>query len=288
MWKYLNKGISTPLAITIILVLAVLFGGSIYLQSKEMKDIKIELPEISFPQRETPEEKKEAEEEEVEEEKPKVAIIIDDLGNNFETDKLISDIDSSLSLAILPHRENTISTAEYFSDLNRFQLMLHLPLEPINPEDAEEDMIMVDMSDSEIELALESYLDQLGSYIEGVNNHKGSKYTANGEKMRVLLEKIKDSNLFFVDSFTYKDSVAYEAAKEIGVKTGKRDVFLDNINDESEIKKKLDELIELAKEEGSAIAIGHSKPITISVLKEQIPKFEEEGIEFVKVSEILE
>ncbi|MBD3208776.1 MAG: hypothetical protein GF370_05025 [Candidatus Nealsonbacteria bacterium] len=223
-----------------------------------------------------------------EERQTRIAIIIDDLGNSFERDKAISNIDSTITLAVLPSRQDTILTADYFQDFERFQLILHLPLEPLAPEDAEPNMIMTDMNEEQIGSILGEYLNQLGDYVVGVNNHKGSKYTSNEEKMTVLLEELKNQGLFFVDSFTYGKSVAYEAAKEVGVKTAKRDIFLDNIDDKTEIRKQLWEAFELADKQGSAIAIGHSKQNTISVLEEEMPKLQEEGVEFVKVSELLE
>jgi len=226
--------------------------------------------------------------EESKERQTRIAVIIDDLGNSFERDKAISNIDSTVTLAVLPSRQDTILAADYFQDFKRFQLILHLPLEPLAPEDAEPNMIMTDMSEEQIESILGEYLNQLGDYIVGANNHKGSKYTSNEEKMTVLLEELKNRELFFVDSFTYGKSVAFEAAKEVGVKTAKRDIFLDNIDDKTEIRKQLWDAVELANKQGSVVAIGHSKQNTISVLEEEMPKLQDEGVEFVKVSELLE
>ena len=223
-----------------------------------------------------------------EKEKGKIAVIIDDLGNSFERDKNIADIDSEITLAVLPARENSVLSAEYFSRLDRFELLLHLPLEPLAAEDREEKMIMTGMASREIDSALQDYLSELGDYVSGVNNHKGSKFTADREKMLILLMKIKEEGLFFVDSFTHKDSVAYELAKEMGIRTARRDIFLDNTNDKEEIRKKLNEAAELAERQGSAVVIGHSRPNTIAVLKEELSVLEKEGIRFVKISEVLE
>ncbi len=242
------------------------------------------------PVEETEEEKKEEEEkkQEDEEEKPKVAIIIDDLGNSFEKDSDISSIEEKLTLAVLPERASTVQVANYFSGFERFELLLHLPLEPIGVEDVEEEMLMTDMNEEEIRSALKNYLGQLEGRVAGVNNHKGSKYTSDGEKMKVLFKILKEEGLFFVDSFTYKDSVALEVANEVGVEVARRDVFLDNVDDKEKIKEKLEEAVEIAHGGGSAIAIGHSRPNTINVLEEEMTRLEKEGVEFVKVSELLD
>ena len=116
----------------------------------------------------------------------------------------------------------------------------------------------------------------------------GSLFTTDEDKMRILLEGIKEKNLFFVDSLTNSKSCGYKIAKELGIKAGKRDIFLDISSDPEEINKRIDELLKIAKEKGSAIAIGHAKIQTINVLKERIKDFEENGIDIVPVSFILE
>ena len=88
-------------------------------------------------------------------------------------------------------------------------------------------------------------------------------------------------NLFFVDSMTSKDSCGYYLAKKMGIKTAKRDVFLDNSSDPESIRKNLHKLVELAKKRGKAIGIGHAKKNTIMVLKEEIPNIKKEGVKLV-------
>ncbi len=286
----MKKGISTIIAILIILALTL---GAALLVQKYTKIDDMSGPDINYTSPEDKqssdqeEEKKEEEpEEKVKTPKDKVAIILDDLGNNFKTDKSLSGINQNITLAILPNREATLSSARYLSNFNNFQLILHLPLEPIDPKDTEEDMVMTDMNKEEIEIEVNDYLKEIGQYVVGANNHKGSKFTSNRNQMKNLLEVLKKKDLFFVDSFTYKDSIAYQVAKELNVKTARRDVFLDNSSNKEDIKARLDETVELAKANGTAIAIGHSRPSTISVLKEEMKKYK--NVEFVKVSNLLE
>lgn len=280
-----NKGISSLISIFIVLALSL---GAYFLIQQYTEIGNMSGPEISYPPKEN-ENREDLEEdlkEDKEKQKPKVAIIIDDCGNNFETDKQISEINNNLTLAILPGREDSIVTANYFNNFDRFQLMLHLPLEPIDPKDEEKNMIMTNMDEKEIKEELNSYLQELGEYIVGINNHKGSEFTSNREKMKILLEEAKKNNLFFIDSFTYKDSVAYQIAREINLKTAKRDIFLDNADNKEKIRNKLNEALELAKAKGKVVVIGHSKPNTIAVLREEMVANNQ--IEFVKASEIIE
>jgi len=214
---------------------------------------------------------------------PKVAIIIDDIGNDFQVEKDISKIDANLTLAILPFRQDTQKAMNYFSDR---ELLLHLPLEPIDKKYFEERMLKTSMSQEQIKSEFEKYLSALKGKVKGVNNHKGSRFTSNKRAMSALLQEVRQNNLYFVDSFTIASSVGYELAKEMKVPTARRDVFLDNSDKKEEIKSRLEELIATAKKEGSAIGIGHGRAETISVLIQELPRYQDE-ISFVPASKLV-
>jgi polysaccharide deacetylase 2 family uncharacterized protein YibQ len=122
----------------------------------------------------------------------------------------------------------------------------------------------------------------------GINNHEGSALTENKEAMKFLMAELKARNLLFLDSLTSAKSVAYPTAKEFGLKAAKRDVFLDNEADNpSYIRKQLDELADIARERGKAIGIGHPHPATISELRKWLAEADEQGIEIVPVSRLM-
>lgn len=246
---------------------------------------------IEFPPEDNKEEPNDNNEEKEEEEgivKGRVAIIIDDLGYNPELDKELAKIEAPLTLAILPFLDYTDEAVSRFRNRENFKIILHLPLEPISEEAHEEKMAMVDMTREEIVTFLSEALKEMKGAAEGLNNHKGSKFTSDPVRMRWLLEEIKERNLFFVDSYTSGQSVGYSLAKEMNIPAAKRDVFLDVVDEPQEIRDRLYELEERAQEQGSAIAIGHHKANTIQVLREELPNMQERGIELVIVSELLE
>jgi len=243
---------------------------------------KLYLPEIK------PEIPKKIEKKKIEKGKGEVAIIIDDVGWNLSIIKEIEEINKPITLSLLPKAPYSKKIAEEFKDKN-YELLLHLPLEPAPPGQCfDKGLIKVNMNEEEIKKIFEEDAKDFLPYVKGVNNHMGSLFTTEEEKMRVLLENIKEKNLYFVDSLTNSKSCGYKIAKEMGIKTGKRDVFLDISPDPEEINKKIDELLKIAKEKGSAIAIGHAKSSTIKVLKERISDFEENGIKIVPASALLE
>ena len=272
-------------------------NGTTTLPSED-NDKDVEPPFTAPVEEKKPEEPKEDEQEtppqeekepikEPEEDRPQVAIIIDDLGYNPDLDQELYELNHSLTLAVLPFRSHTQETAETFESKDNFELLLHLPLEPMDEKHKEEKMATVDMSREEISSFLDDALKEMKG-IEGINNHKGSRFTSDETKMRYLLEEIQQRDLFFVDSFTLGDSVAYPLALEVGIPTARRNVFIDYDDDKEAVIEKLQQLEKVARENGTAIGIGHHKKNTIQALKEELPRMKERGIKLVVVSEILE
>lgn len=217
---------------------------------------------------------------------PKVALIIDDLGYETAVAKKIMELEFPIAISILPFLQYSEFIAEEAKKNNQ-EIMLHLPMEPNNSDsDPGPGAIKSYMSEEEIRQAVrECILDF--PHVIGVNNHMGSKITKNREIMEIVLEEIKGHNLFFIDSITTNDSIAYEAAREMEIKTAVRSVFLDNENDMEYIKERMLEVQETALREGEAIAIGHSRINTFYVLKRMIPELIKAGIEIVPVSELV-
>lgn len=165
-----------------------------------------------------------------------------------------------------------------------------MPMEPkgfpeINPGKG---ALLMSMTDEELHRQICENLDIIPS-IKGINNHMGSRFMENGHRVDILMQELKARELFFLDSRTTPNTVGYRTARELGIKTGQRDVFLDNnSSDEAEIRKNISELAEIAKNEGKAIGIGHPHPATIRSLRDMIPRLKETGIEIVHLSELLE
>ena len=217
---------------------------------------------------------------------PKVAFIIDDLGYETEVAKKMMELEYPIALSILPFLQHSDFIAEE-GRKNDKEIMLHLPMEPNNSDaNPGPGAIKSYMSEEEIKQAVRKCILDF-PYAIGVNNHMGSKITEDREIMKIVLEEIKGYNLFFIDSMTSKNSIAYEVAQEMGIKSAVRSVFLDNENDMEYIKGQMLEVQETALREGEVIAIGHSRINTFYVLKIMIPELIRAGIEIVPVSELV-
>jgi len=220
--------------------------------------------------------------------KNKVAIIIDDMGYSLGAIREITEIQKPLTVAILPFSPMAKETAQ-IARRNGLEVILHLPLEAVNADDGNngiEGLIHSKMNQSEVIKAVDESLDRV-PYISGVNNHMGSKITTDETFMSIILERLKQRDLFFIDSRTTTDSVAYDVAKNLGVPSAYRNIFLDNVVNEESIKKNLMTLFKLAQKRGQAVAICHPTPQTLKVLKENLHLLDEYNLEAVFASQIV-
>lgn len=217
----------------------------------------------------------------------RIAFVLDDWGGSLKNCKYLKEIPDPLAIAILPSLRYTDEIAKCAS-INGKTVMLHLPMEAQHNKDLYpvDYLIKTSMKPAKVEKILNGYLQKM-PWIEGVNNHMGSKVTEDRVLMQVILKRLKKKNLFFLDSMTAQHSVCNEIAGGLGLPFTQRDIFLDNINTREEIIKQIVALAARARKNGSAIAIGHDRSLTLQVLKEQIPILKEQGFDIVNVKTLL-
>ncbi len=230
--------------------------------------------------------------------KARVGIVIDDLGRDVSTVEALLAIGApgasaaretpavQLSYAVLPFESHT---AQVIAALRRHgaEILLHLPMDPEGRSDPGPGALTVGMSKRELTAATEAALAAVPGAV-GVNNHMGSRLTAERSAMRALLAVVERHGLYFLDSRTSAESVGFEVARQAGVPAAARDFFLDDELGPSEIAAQFARLLSRAREEGAAIAIAHPHPSTLAVLAEEIPRAAAAGFEFVPVSYLVE
>ena len=220
--------------------------------------------------------------------RPRVAIVIDDLGYDGRLARSFLALQEPLSFAVLPYATFSKSIARQVHEAGR-DLLLHLPMEPKGyPEvNAGEGVLLVAMNDG---VLLEKLRETLAAVpaIVGVNNHMGSRFSEDEDKMRVVLGEMKQRGLFFVDSRTSAESKGYSLAVQMGVPAAERDVFLDNIQSPQAIGSELRRLAQLARLKGKAIGIAHPHEVTLEVLRQALPQLRQDGLELVPVSQVLQ
>lgn len=216
-----------------------------------------------------------------------LAVIIDDMGKGVREARALMDIGVPVTFAVIPGLPKVRQVAEE-ARRRETEVMIHMPMEPKGyPERRlEENGLLLGQSNEEITSRLNGYLRELPEAV-GANNHMGSGFTESRDKMAVVLGILRDKGLFFVDSKTSPVSVGYDVAREMGVRAGVRNVFLDNIQDVGYISKQLAQAAAIARKRGSAIAICHPHPATIQALSAEMPRLRDEGITFVPVSRLV-
>jgi len=218
--------------------------------------------------------------------KPKIAIIIDDLGYKLREGKRSINLAYPLTLAIIPSSPHAKVFAEAANCHEGKEILVHLPMTP-DRSIAWEAGLNQDMDEQEFTQTTEYLLSKVPFAI-GVNNHVGSKLTQDRERMDWLMAVLERKQLFFVDSRTTPASVAGEAAASAYIPFAARDIFLDNIRDPDAINKQLDLLVAVALKQGQAIAIGHPHKETLSVLEKRLEEIQQQGFELVGISELLQ
>ncbi|MFA7573965.1 MAG: divergent polysaccharide deacetylase family protein [Arcobacteraceae bacterium] len=217
---------------------------------------------------------------------PKVAIIIDDLGYQMEIAERIMNLDYPITVSILPFLPYSSTVAQMAREKNK-TVLLHLPMEPHNSNvNPGKGAIFSTMKEEEIRNKMTANFLEIPD-IDGINNHMGSKVTENREIMEIVLSEIKERNIFYVDSVTSPYTVGYELSREMGIKTAYRSVFLDNEQEIEYIRSQLQLLKNYAIKNGNAIAIGHPYCNTVDVLYEAKNVLRAEGIEIVRLEELL-
>ena len=218
----------------------------------------------------------------------RVAIVFDDAGYSLRAAEEIEAIGRPVTLSVLPYLPLSTEIAKG-APAHGVQVILHLPVEPDNQSLLSflgEGGIRVAMTGAEIRQAVAADLSTVPTAV-GANNHMGSLGTADPRVMRAVMEELKARHLFFVDSVTSRRTVAAQVAREMGVPTAARAVFLDNEDNEDYVRGQFRTLMSIAHARGQAIAIGHVGKVTARVLISLLPEFDEAGIQLVRLSDLV-
>ncbi len=218
--------------------------------------------------------------------RPDVVIIIDDIGYSSKIVDQFLSIGLPLTFSVLPFSPQQKRIIKKIHD-KKCEIMLHLPMEPVEyPRiDPGPGALLTSMTPGELTAHLDKALDAIPQ-AAGVNNHMGSKLTVDAEQMYRILSVIKQRHLFFIDSRTANKNVSRRLARNLKLPYAQRTVFLDNNLSVSKIRNQLLELVELAKQRGSAIGIGHPHAETFQVLAQELPRLKKE-IHIVPASKLV-
>jgi len=223
---------------------------------------------------------------------PRVAIVIDDLGADRNSAETIFQIPYPLTVAVLPRQPHSAEVAEraYQKGLD---VLLHLPMEPANSQAKREKVeLRPGMAPAEVKRTMEEEIAAI-PHVVGVNNHEGSRATADPALMSAVMGMLKQKKLFFVDSRTTPQTVAYDAAVRAQLPATFRTVFLDRTSPGAGASVaysigQLKQLEKQARATGWGLAIGHPHPGTLAALARYLPVLERRGFRIVYASELVQ
>jgi polysaccharide deacetylase 2 family uncharacterized protein YibQ len=215
-----------------------------------------------------------------------VALCVDDFG--FFNNQLVRDfldLDIPLTISVIPGLKHStkicLAAAEEGKDI-----LCHLPMEAEKEawDSGEIPLIRTGMKASEVEKAVAKALETTPGAI-GINNHMGSKATADRVLMKTVLGLCRERGIFFFDSMTTSHSVVRDVAKDVGASTTSNDLFVDD--EAAETRENMRKLLSIAARKGSAIGIVHVRPQTLEDLRWMIDEARKEGIEFITISQMI-
>ncbi|MEQ9334011.1 divergent polysaccharide deacetylase family protein [Thalassobaculum sp.] len=218
--------------------------------------------------------------------RPMIAIVLDDLGIDKRRGRRAIELPAPVTLAFLPYatelEEQTVLARQ-----RGHELLVHVPMQPQDHNsDPGPNVLDVDLGVAELRGRIAWNLRQFDGYV-GVNNHMGSRFTESEDGMRLVVEEMRDRGLLFLDSLTSGRSVGEREARAAGIPTTRRDVFLDNTDTAAEVELRLAQTERVARETGSAIAIGHPRDATLNVLEAWIPKARAAGFVIVPLTAVV-
>ena len=210
-----------------------------------------------------------------------MSIIIDDLGQSPERDSRTLALPGPVTLAIMPDTPHATDFARQAHKAGK-TVILHMPMDPATGPYAWHPGIPIEELARRLDAALAKV-----PYAAGINNHMGSRMTAQREPMAWLMGELQRRHLFFVDSRTSAATVAAAEAQAQGLAHVSRDVFLDDVRTTEAITGQLQQGIALARKQGSAVLIGHPYPQTLEVLARELPRLKDQGVTLIRLQQMI-
>ena len=214
-----------------------------------------------------------------------VAVVIDDMGLDRTRSARVLELPGPLTVSYLTYAGELAVQASQARAAGH-EVLAHVPMEPLGSADPGPGALTSDQDAGALRAQISAYLDEWSGYV-GINNHMGSKFTANRDAMSVVMSELRERGLMWLDSRTDSNTIGERLAQEYGVPHVGRDIFLDNEDSVAAIRGQLEKLEAVAGQQGFAIAIGHPRDATIEALATWIPTLSGKNLALVPVTEIL-
>lgn len=219
--------------------------------------------------------------------RPKIAVVIDDLGVDRERGARAVALPGPLTMAWLPYAPELPQQTRAAHRAGH-ELLVHMPMDPRDRTvtDPGPNALLVDLPADELQRRLDWNLARFDGYV-GINNHMGSRFTSDPHGLATVMATLKVRGLLFLDSRTSNQSIALAEARNAGVPAVARDVFLDHEKSPESVQRALADLEAVARRHGHAVAIGHPRDVTLDALAAWLPQLERRGFVLVPLSALV-
>ncbi len=217
--------------------------------------------------------------------RPAVAIVIDDLGADIPGTRRAMALPKAVTLSFLPYPDKSPELS-HDGFCAGHEIILHMPMEPKGTSDPGPMALQLDLPKEEVQRRVLWAFSRVPD-ADGMNNHEGSWFTSDHKALIPVMAVLAQKHLFFLDSRTSTFSQGVKIARENGVPTAGRDVFLDDVVDSGEIAHQLGQVEWLARRKGLVIAIGHPHHQTLAALEAWIPEVEKQGYVLIPLSQAI-
>ena len=215
-----------------------------------------------------------------------IVVIFDDMGVDQIHSKIVTDLLAPLTLSYLPYSRNIKEQTQRAAN-NGHELLMHIPMEPINHKiDPGPNVLLDGIPEDELLHTLRWNLNQFTKFV-GVNNHMGSNFTSNYSLMKIVFRELKQRGLFILDSLTSNNSKGEIVAKSLNLPFVKRDLFIDHVDDKIAIKKQLLQVEKISQARGFAIAICHPRETTINIIRPWLLTLKKKGFQLIPLSAVI-
>lgn len=222
---------------------------------------------------------------------PMLAIVIDDMGGQMDASRrAVKELPAGVTLSFFPWSRPGIALAKD-AKADGHEIMIHMPMEALRHKDGVPDpgpdTLRVGMGPDEINTLLSRNVVRLMDVAVGVNNHMGSRFTGWEPGMHAVLTVLQREGMMFLDSKTSAPTAVGKAAKGLDLPVLERDIFLDHVSTPEAVRAELNKAVLQARKRGHAIAIGHPLPVTLDVLRDELPRIVSSGIVLVPATMLI-
>jgi hypothetical protein len=214
---------------------------------------------------------------------PRIAIVIDDLGDDLAMARDLVALPAPLTLAVMPFRTFSGAVAERAQLAGR-EVLLDLPM---NVEPGHDPNTVANRrADADRETLVRAIDDSLAALPQaiGVSHQPGSAFATDQQRLHWTLERLKEKNVFFFEGLTEAHGTACAAAHEVHLACASATLLLDDSDGEHGVREQLQSLRALARARGEAVVVGHARATVLAALRGELADFAQQGIDIVPVS----